>query len=46
MPIMVNLLQGLDNMAVAQRAIYIKLEAIEKDLKRQAAQKPKFVSPF
>jgi hypothetical protein len=37
-PILINLFQGLDAMAVAQRATYIKLEQIETLLKRQAGR--------
>jgi hypothetical protein len=37
-PVMVNLLQGLEAIAIAQRATYIKLEEIEAQLKRQAAR--------
>ena len=33
-PVMVNLFQGLSEMAVAQRATYIKLEELEAQIKR------------
>jgi hypothetical protein len=38
MPIFVSLFSGLDQMATAQRAIYLKLEEIEKELKGVSRQ--------
>lgn len=42
LPIMVNLLQGLDSMNTGQRAVYLKLEQLEARLIRleQAARRP------
>jgi hypothetical protein len=37
-PVFMTLFNGLDNMSVALRAIYIKLEEIEKELKRVSNQ--------
>lgn len=40
LPPLVNLIHGLDHMAVALRATYLKLEEIERQLKRQQHGRP------